>query len=783
MKFNIAVAALAGLGLARAACPNQCSGHGDCGPHDMCTCDRNWQGADCSLRTCPFGRAHVDTPKGDLDASLSVENYNQLVLEGSTVYPYGTTEAYPLMEDTAGNLIDNTAHDYMECSNKGLCDRAKGQCECLPGYDGAACQRASCPSKANSNTPGSGQGLSNVAFKVFTGKTAFNGRAMTIPQVGQCSGHGTCMTIEQLAFLDHGNSYDLWDKHSTMGCKCDPGYAGADCSERTCVHGIDPLYIDDTSARVTHTTVRIESSDADALWGEYAIRFWDTSGEDFITKGIPVTGNGIVDGAAKTHCDAVKEAFLELPNRVVPAIECSQDVIDTDKGVEYTLTFVGNPGKLRQIELHEYLDGSRTTVGVSSGTMSMGVHTKVVGESVDYFAQRCEGITVKVLADSSNIDDTWILDNVRPGSLGYLSGPDGPLTASEMKILKKCLGDSDWDPDNNVEVADWDYGVVVENDGVDSHNMIGAHPHAIKVVPIDTDVHYTTHTPGSYHLVWFDEDATGKEFRVANLSSDANDLSEATEMFLYTTKGTVQQMGYGSESRIADNSSGTASSTRIVGFFDKDTNRIYTNYDTSCQNNPDNNHVCVEKGDKLFVVDSCWGRGDLGVGAASPNSIFGGTTLNACADSTVPNKDSGNIYTVSKVYTTVPDENSANSPANEIDVRSDPSLKRFVNTNVIEVDASFGWQGLHGDPENSNSAGDDSTWSDNTGVVVLFHFTPPQEGTYEYVSECSNRGNCDRESALCKCFSGYTSHDCSVQNILALSEEDKAAAMNKKKTS
>ena len=173
----------------------------------------------------------------------------------------------------------------------------------------------------------------------------------------------------------------------------------------------------------------------------------------------------------------------------------------------------------------------------------------------------------------------------------------------------------------------------------------------------------------------------------------------------------------------------------------------------------------------------------MGVGAASPDSIFGGTTLNACADSTVPNKDSGNIYTVSKVYTTVPDENSANSPANEIDITSDITLKRFVNTNVIEVDASFGWQGLHGDPENSNSVGDDTTWSDNTGVVVLFHFTPPQEGTYEYASECSNRGNCDRESALCKCFSGYTSHDCSVQNILALSEEDKAAAMNKKKTS
>ena len=662
----------------------------------------------------------MDTPKGDLDASLSVGGYNELVLESSTVYPYGTTEGYPLMEDTAGNLIDNTAHDYMECSNKGLCDRSKGECECLPGYDGAACQRASCPSKANSNTPGSGltSSTSNIAFKVFTGRTAFNGRALTIPQVDQCSGHGTCMTIEQLAFLDHGNSYDLWDKHNTMGCKCDPGYTGPDCSERTCVHGVDPLYIDDTSARITHTTVRIESSDADALSGEYAIRFWDTSGEDYITKGIPVTGNGIVDGVAKTHCDAVREAFLELPNRVVPAIECSQDVIDTDKGVEYTLTFIGNPGKLRQIELDEFLDGSRSTVEVSSGTLSMGVHTKVVGESIDNFALRCEGITVKVLADSAS-DNIWTPGNVRPGSLGYLSGPDGPLTAAEKKILKKCLGDSDWDPDNNVEVADWDWGVVVENDGVDSHNMIGAHPHAMKVVPVETDLDYNTHTPGAYHLVWYDEDATGKEFRVANLNSDANDVSEASEMYLYTTKGTVQQMGHGSESKIADNSSGTASSTRIVGYFDKDTNRIYTNYDTSCQNNPDNNHVCVEKGDKLFVLDSCWGRGELGVGASSPNSIFGGTALNECADSTIPNKDSGNIYTVTKVYKTALGSNSAVSPIDEIDISSDITLKRIVDTNIIEVDGSFGWEGLKGDPENSNSVGDDTTWSDNTGTVIL----------------------------------------------------------------
>ena len=128
------------------------------------------------------------------------------------------------MADTAGNVLSHTAHDYMECSNKGLCDREKGECECLPGYDGAACQRASCPSNANSITPGSGSDdRSNIAFKIFNGKTAFMGRAVSNAQVNQCSGHGTCMTIEQLAFLDSSNIYDLWDKEASMGCKCDAG--------------------------------------------------------------------------------------------------------------------------------------------------------------------------------------------------------------------------------------------------------------------------------------------------------------------------------------------------------------------------------------------------------------------------------------------------------------------------------------------------------------------------------------------------------------------------------
>lgn len=178
------------------------------------------------IGTCPFGKSHIDTPKGDLDGSLSVSLPNQLVLEDSTVYPYGTTEGFPLVADTAGVVIDNAAHDYAECSNKGLCDRKTGECECLPGYDGHACQRASCPTDAKTVNPGSGiDGTSNKAFKSFMTGSVFigNSRVSTIPLKNQCSGHGTCMPIEQLAFLDNNNKYDLWDKDMSMGCKCDHG--------------------------------------------------------------------------------------------------------------------------------------------------------------------------------------------------------------------------------------------------------------------------------------------------------------------------------------------------------------------------------------------------------------------------------------------------------------------------------------------------------------------------------------------------------------------------------
>lgn len=200
---------------------------------------------------------------------------SRTIIVGSTVYPYGTQEQFPNMTDTAGNTLSDTAHYYMECSNKGICDRSSGQCACFSGYEGSSCQRASCPN--------------------------------------DCSGRGTCETISRLAQLAGGNEYNLWDADITLGCACDPGYSGPDCSEQVCKFGIDPLYHDDdTVIRVEGVTYRIDvniTGDADRLYeltGAYALRFFDVTSKEFKTSPIQV-GSG---------CSAVQDALEGLPNKV-----------------------------------------------------------------------------------------------------------------------------------------------------------------------------------------------------------------------------------------------------------------------------------------------------------------------------------------------------------------------------------------------------------------------------------------------------------------------------------
>merc|ERR1711964_444712 len=97
----------------------------------------------------------------------------------------------------------NDAHPSVECSNKGTCDRKTGECECFENYDGIACERTICPSN--------------------------------------CNNRGICYTQKQLAD-EAGRTYENpWDSLKHVGCICDLGYRGPDCSLQECPSGSDVL--------------------------------------------------------------------------------------------------------------------------------------------------------------------------------------------------------------------------------------------------------------------------------------------------------------------------------------------------------------------------------------------------------------------------------------------------------------------------------------------------------------------------------------------------------------
>lgn len=153
--------------LIEGACPNMCSGHGDCGFGNVCTCYSGYNGGapDCSFRECGKGIAWVD-------------------------------KAYAI----------DKAHQLAECSNAGLCDRTTGQCQCFSGFYGPVCNRMGCPNECSGN----GVCMSIRDVSVYQGPDTLTG-----------GGRGDGLGVDYLN----------WERNSLMMCKCDDSYFGPDCSQ------------------------------------------------------------------------------------------------------------------------------------------------------------------------------------------------------------------------------------------------------------------------------------------------------------------------------------------------------------------------------------------------------------------------------------------------------------------------------------------------------------------------------------------------------------------------
>jgi len=193
MMRNLAL--LAFVGTAMAACPNGCSGNGICGANDKCSCYQNWQGPDCSLRTCTYSLAWADTADGT-----------------------------------------NQAHYYAECSNKGVCDRKTGECKCFDGYEGKGCRRSTCPEGCSGH--GTCEYIDELAVDFEDRRTGPGYDKMDTTTGAALS---NAVVDSDNTRKTNGWLYQLWDAQKIQGCKCDLGYSGPDCAGRIAPKGDDPL--------------------------------------------------------------------------------------------------------------------------------------------------------------------------------------------------------------------------------------------------------------------------------------------------------------------------------------------------------------------------------------------------------------------------------------------------------------------------------------------------------------------------------------------------------------
>lgn len=180
---------------------------------------------------------------------------------------------------------------HNDCHRKGHCT-AWGTCECFKGYEGNDCSRKSCPmgrpladiatatDTAHTLVQCSNQGSCDFKTGNCICNSGYTGKSCSSTKCyNDCNGRGECVSLRSAALLNDGylfnrtTTYNQWDADVIFGCKCDPGYSGADCSQRSCEYGPDPRL--DTLPRETVTLV-CDCRGVDKCVGKFKLRYLGT---------------------------------------------------------------------------------------------------------------------------------------------------------------------------------------------------------------------------------------------------------------------------------------------------------------------------------------------------------------------------------------------------------------------------------------------------------------------------------------------------------------------------
>ena len=391
--------------------------------------------------------------------------------------------------------------------------------------------------------------------------------------------------------------------------------------------------------------------------------------------------------------NALGDTVTERSSADLSAIAVTGDI--------YRIHLIDTPGAFPEPEImYVDMDGSANQL-VSAGDIytrvwSDGQH----GENTDYFADHCDDVTVTLAVDGSGYT--------------YFTGLDD----TETKLLMQCLGGSDFDDANNVDIANWDHGSE-------------EYPHFVKLVLT------VTHTQDFGYWVPLIYDSGDSRFKLMipwkrlNTNSGLSDTGADDNFEIYTTKSVFSRVSVEAEISF-DFASKTLITSNVTHEF-VDTAAGYSG-DMSCEvvngqnahmstmkNVTGQTHHCMKKGDKFTLLTM---------------------------DNWMVNPANLNFYTVEKIST-------KNGFLKDNQFSGTSSLTRHSDhygTHIIKTDIS------------TNFAHSISRQEQ----FFIYKLYENVKSSYTYVSECSNRGVCDSEEGLCNCFGGYTGAACQTVSELAV---------------